>query len=553
VNSFPWLDVMVFAPLAGAMVLGAIPRDNYKLLKLGALGITIATFGLSLVVLALFDTSEAGFQLGSTLSWVRAWNVHYKTGIDGISLWMIMATTFMMPVSIMAAWSAKERLKPYLMLLLAVQTGILGVFSSLDMFLFYLFWEATLVPLYFLIGVFGGQRRLYATVKFFLYTLAGSLIMLAAIFVLYFSHEPSPTFNYEALIGTPLGLTAQTLLFLGFFASFAIKTPLIPLHTWLPDAHSEAPASGSVDVALVLFKLGPYGFLRFAIPFFPDAARVMAPVVVGMAVAGILYAALVAAVQRDLKRLVAYSTVAHLGFIALGIFVGTVTAMNGSVLQWMNQAISTGALFVLVAILQQRRNTRLIEDFSGLAKSMPVFSGLFLLFALSALGLPGLNNFIGEFLILAGTFFSGYRWWVILATSGTVLAAVYLLWAYQRAFHGPLVDEANRRLADLDLREIAMLAPAVAAMFLVGFYPQAFLTRIQPAAEKVVHQMHSSVIPSSSSALGTGPGGNLARSSVIPSSSRTLGTGPGGNFAPKGKRAHVIAAGRGVTLEAEAP
>ena len=434
-SDFPWLDIMIFLPLAGGILMMFLP-DNDKLLRNFALGVSLLTFAVSMIVLANFDSGAAGFQEGSSISWVSQWNVRYATGIDGISLWMIIATTFMMPVSILTAWPMRkqDRLKGYLTLLLATQTGILGVFSSLDMFLFYLFWEATLVPLYFLIGIWGGERRLYATVKFFLYTLAGSLIMLAAIFYLYFAHSPA-TFSYVDLLGTPLGMTTQVLLFLGFFASFAIKTPLIPLHTWLPDAHDATPRWGSVDVALTLFKLGPYGFIRFAIPLFPDAARSLAPIVIGMAIAGIIYAAAIAIVQRDIKKLVAYSTVAHLGFIGLGIFVGTVTALNGSVLQWANQAISTGALFVLVAIMQERLNTRMIGDVGGLATRMPIFSGLFLVFALSSLGLPGLNNFVGEFLILAGTFASSYRWWVILATFGTVLAAVYLLWAYQRAFN----------------------------------------------------------------------------------------------------------------------
>ena len=501
-NGFPWLDVMVFAPLAGGLLLAFIPSERDKLVRYFALAVSLVTFALSMVVLAHFDSGVSGFQEGTTLDWVEQWNVHYATGIDGISLWMIVATTFMMPVSIMTAWpmrARRDRLKGYLILLLATQTGILGVFSSLDMFLFYLFWEATLVPLYFLIGMWGGERRLYATVKFFLYTLAGSLIMLAAIFFMYFAHEPEPTFSYTALIGTPLGMTAQLLMFLGFFASFAIKTPLIPLHTWLPDAHDASPRWGSVDVVLTLFKLGPYGFIRFAIPFFPDAARTMAPVIAGMAIAGIIYAAAVAIVQRDIKRLVAYSTVAHLGFIGLGIFAGTVTAMNGSVLQWANQAISTGALFVLVAIMQDRVKTRMIDDVGGLATRMPIFSGLFLVFALSSLGLPGLNNFVGEFLILAGTFASGFRWWVVIAAFGTVLAAVYLLWAYQRAFHGPVLGLAARPVEDLRPREIAMLAPAVAAMLFIGFYPQAFISRIEPAATKVVHQMHHSILPASGS------------------------------------------------------
>src|ERR687895_521167 len=321
---------------------------------------------------------------------------------------------------------------------------MLGVFSALDMFLFYLFWEATLVPMYFLIGMWGYGRRMYAAMKFFLFTLVGSLLMLVAILFLYFTAGADPTFDYRALLGTPLAVDTQRLLFLAFFASFAVKVPLVPLHTWLPDVHTEAPTAGSVMLAAVLLKMGAYGFIRFAIPLFPDAARDFVPLIIGLSITGILYGAIVAAMQRDLKRLVAYSSVAHLGFVTLGLFVGSIQGMSGGILQMVSHGLSTGAFFMLVGALYDRRHTRLIADFGGLAKSVPILSGIFLLVALSSLGLPGLNGFVGEFLVLAGTF--GVEVWMTVAGAfGIVLAAIYLLWAYERMFTGkPRVPHGER-------------------------------------------------------------------------------------------------------------
>jgi len=330
----------------------------------------------------------------------------------------------------------------------------------------------------------------------------GSLLMLVAILFLYFTTSGDPTFSYQALLGTMLPLDTQRFLFLAFFASFAVKVPLVPLHTWLPDAHTEAPTAGSVMLAAVLLKMGAYGLIRFAIPLFPDAARELVPVVIGLSLAGILYGAAVAAMQRDLKRLVAYSSVAHLGFVTLGIFVGSIQGMSGGILQMVSHGLSTGALFMLVGALYDRRHTRLIADFGGLGKSIPIFSGIFLFVVLSSLGLPGLNGFVGEFLILLGTFLS-YRWWVVPAAFGVVLAAVYLLWAYQRVFHGPLTRPENRDLPDLNLREIAMLAPVLALIVFIGVYPKPFLERIEPAAQRVVDQLNDgTVVPESDLAEG---------------------------------------------------
>jgi NADH-quinone oxidoreductase subunit M len=486
------LDAVIFTPLAGAVVISLVPRDRVRDLRLASLAVTLVTFALSLGLLAQFETEQTGFQLGRSAEWIPEWGVGYVTGIDGISLWLVLLTSFLMPLGVLASWSIEKRVKPYFVFLLALETGMLGVFCSLDLFLFYLFWEATLVPMYFLIGMWGYSRRLYAAMKFFMFTLVGSLLMLVAILSLYFAGDGTPTFDYESLVGTPLSLSTQRLLFLAFFASFAVKVPLVPLHTWLPDAHTEAPTAGSVMLAGVLLKMGAYGLIRFGIPLFPDAARELVPLVIGLAVAGIIYGAVVAAMQRDLKRLVAYSSVAHLGFVVLGLFVGTIQGMSGGILQMVNHGLSTGALFMLVGALYDRAHTRAIDDFGGLAKSMPIFSGVFLVIALSSLGLPGLNGFVGEFLVLLGTFLE-YRWWVVPAAFGVVLAAVYLLWAYQRVFHGE-PREALRKLPDLDRREVAMLAPVIALIVFIGVYPKPFLERIEPAAERVVNQLNDATV-----------------------------------------------------------
>jgi NADH-quinone oxidoreductase subunit M len=341
-SDFPWLDVVIFLPLACGIVIGFLPKEKVALLRYAALAATVATFVVSLKVLANFDAGDAGFQLGSRAEWIPEWGVGYITGVDGISVWLVLLTAFLTPLAVLASWSVTERVKPFFVFLLALETGMLGVFSSLDMFLFYVFWEVTLVPMYLLIGMWGYGNRIYAAMKFFLFTLAGSLLMLVAILYMYFAVGGDPTFDYQELLGTPLALDVQRLLFLGFFASFAVKVPLVPLHTWLPDAHTEAPTAGSILLAAVLLKMGTYGLLRFAIPLFPDAARELVPLVLTLAIIGIVYGALVAIMQKDLKRLVAYSSIAHLGFVVLGMFVGTIQGMSGESFRWSTTASRPG-------------------------------------------------------------------------------------------------------------------------------------------------------------------------------------------------------------------
>ena len=489
------LDLMIFLPLMGAVFLAFLPRDDIDGFRWGALIVTLCTFALSLAVLGGFDSSSAELQIGSDKSWIPEWGIGYITGIDGISLWMVLLTTFLMPLGVLASWSITSRIKPYFVFLLVLETGMLGVFCALDLFLFYLFWEVTLIPMYFLIGMWGHGRRIYAAMKFFIFTVAGSLLMLVAILFMYFAAAGEPTFDYRELLGTPLALSTQRLLFLAFFASFAVKVPLVPLHTWLPDAHTEAPTAGSVMLAAVMLKMGAYGLIRFAIPLFPDAARDLAPFVIALAIIGIVYGGAVAMMQKDLKRLIAYSSVAHLGFVVLGIFVGSATGMNGGVLQMVSHGLSTGALFMLVGALYDRRHTRAIADFGGLAKPAPMLAGIFLFVSLSSIGVPGLNGFVGEFLILFGTFVS-HGWWVVPAAFGIVLAAICMLWAYQRVFQGPVVGDANSTMPDLGTRELAMLAPVMALIVAVGIFPNLFLDRIGPAADKVTRQFQSgSVLP----------------------------------------------------------
>ncbi len=489
------LSAVTFLPAVGGLLLLFVPRRSAGLLRAGALAIALLTLAPSVPLSFGFDGELADFQFEELRPWMPTLGVSYHVGIDGISLLLVLLTTFLTPVALTSAWHAiQDRVKEFMITMLVLETGMLGVFVSLDLFLFYVFWEAMLIPMYFIIGVWGGTNRIYAAVKFVLYTMVGSVLMLVAILALYHLHGAATglyTFDIPTLARYVLepGL-AQNLMFLAFALAFAIKVPLFPFHTWLPDAHVEAPTAGSVILAGVLLKMGTYGFLRFCLPLFPDASLAFAPWVFGLAVIGIVYGAWVSTVQPDMKKLVAYSSVSHLGFVMLGIFTLNQQGLVGGVIQMVNHGLSTGALFLMVGMIYERRHSRLIADFGGLWKVVPAFSALFLVVALSSIGLPGLNGFVGEFLILVGAF-QRNPWLAAVATSGIIFAAVYLLWMYQRVFFGEITHEENRRLHDLSPREWAVLVPVLVFIVWIGVYPAAFTGKTEATVEALIAQVQS--------------------------------------------------------------
>ncbi len=491
--AFPLLSSVLFLPLLGAIVLAGFPRAHANALRWGALVVMLVTFGLSLALYPLFDSTLPGMQLSERVAWIESLGIFYHIGVDGISLPLLLLTTFLSPIAFLGAWqSITTKVKEFTIFMLLLETAMLGAFLALDLFLFFIFWEAMLIPMYFIIGIWGGENRLYATVKFILYTMAGSAVMLVAIFALYVLHQQfngQLSFDVIDLYRVPLSLRQQKWLFLAFFLSFAIKVPLFPFHTWLPDAHVEAPTAGSVILAGVLLKMGGYGLLRFCLPLFPDAAAAYASAIAVLAVIGIIYGALVAMVQPDVKKLVAYSSVSHLGFVVLGIFSRQTAGIEGSVLQMVNHGLSTGALFLLVGMMYDRRHTHLIADYGGLWRQMPIFAVFFLVVMLSSIGLPGLNGFVGEFLILLGTF-EFNRFFAVLAASGIILVAVYMLWMYQRVMYGEITQEENRHLSDLSRREIALLVPVVLMMLWIGIYPSTFLRPMDASTAHLIEQMH---------------------------------------------------------------
>jgi NADH-quinone oxidoreductase subunit M len=479
------LTLLLAIPVIGALTLLVLPRSQKGLLFSIALLASSANFLWSLNILAQFDGSKGEMQLIERVRWMPLYGIDYAVGIDGISLFLILLTTLLMPIAILASWSVHNRIKEYLFFMLLLETGMLGAFVALDLFLFYVFWEVMLVPMYFLIGVWGGTRRIYAALKFVVYTMAGSLLMLVAIIYLATRHAQitqTLTFNLLQLYDLHLPVDEQAWLFFAFALSFAIKVPVFPFHTWLPDAHVEAPTAGSVILAGILLKLGTYGFIRFAIPLFPDAALAAAPIFIALAVIGIIYGAMVAMMQTDIKKLVAYSSVSHLGFCMLGLFALNLHGVQGSIYQMLNHGLSTGALFLLVGMIYERRHTRLIEDFGGLWRQLPVFSAVFLVVTFSSIGLPGLNGFVGEFLVLLGAFNVSPRWAVAAAT-GVILGAIYMLWMYRRVIFGPLTRPENEKLEDLNGREILILAPIVALIVVMGIFPTPFLTKMKPAVD----------------------------------------------------------------------
>ena len=504
------LTIITLGPLAGAVALlifGRGEKPNESALKWTALLFSAATFVISLA-LPLGFNKAAGLQFETNVPWINAFNfgVRYHVAIDGLSLWLVILTTFLVPLALISSWnSIHKRLREFLVSMLALETGMLGVFVAMDMFLFYLFWEVMLVPMYFLIGVWGGERRIYAAVKFVIYTVIGSLVMLAGIIALYYIHGNATLGNYTFDIATitsdvsthafVLDPTTQSWLFWAFALAFLIKVPLFPFHTWLPDAHVEAPTAGSVVLAGVLLKMGTYGLMRFNLPIFPDAAHQWSVLISSLAVVGIIYGALVAMVQPDLKKLVAYSSVSHLGFVVLGIFSFTDQGMQGALYQMLNHGVSTGALFIIVGMVYDRRHTRLISEFGGLANVMPVFSTFFMVVTLSSIALPLLNGFVGEFLILIGTFSSTLlphaKLFASLAALGMILSAVYMLWMFQRVVFGEVRNPENLKLVDLNLREKLVLTPVAFLVLAMGVYPSVFLSRTAQAIQSIRERLTS--------------------------------------------------------------
>ena len=493
------LSLMTFLPLLGMLFVLFIPRDNDGLLKGFTLVVTIITFAISLPL--AFDrvfTTSGGMHYREFHEWIHIGNffqMNYSVGVDGISLWLVMLTTFIMPIAVLSTWQAVEKhTKGFMALLLLLETGMLGAFISLDLFLFYIFWELMLIPMYFLIGIWGGKNRIYAAVKFFIYTAVGSLLMLVAIIFVYYyavqSGAPVASgFGIDEFYKLNIPYHAQYWLFMAFAFSFAIKVPMFPLHTWLPDAHTEAPTAGSVILAAVLLKMGTYGYVRFAMPLFPEALPTFIPLLATLSVIGIIYGSLVAMMQEDVKKLVAYSSVAHLGFVMLGIFAMNLQGMAGGMIQMVNHGISTGALFLIVGFIYERRHTRLISEFGGLAHKMPIFATIFLIITFSSIGLPGTNGFVGEFLALMGAFEGGLRWYAVVATTGVIFAAVYMLWVYQRVMFGKITNPANEKLKDLSAREICVMLPLLLFVFWIGFYPNTFFEKMNPAMEQMLNQM----------------------------------------------------------------
>jgi NADH-quinone oxidoreductase subunit M len=478
--------VITFVPAGAAVVLMALPSRARDLVRSWALAATLVTWVFSIGMLVNYHGDTAGFQMVDRATWVGSLHLQYAVGVDGISLWMVLLTTFLMPAAILVSWNIDKQAKSYFIAFLILESAMIGSFVATDLLLFFIFFEALLFPMYLIIGGWGSERRVYAALKFFLFTMAGSAFLLVAILFLYFkagSAFGQPTFDFVKLQQLPLGLGAARWLFLGFFVAFAVKVPLFPLHTWLPDAHTEAPTAGSLILAAVLLKVGAYGLIRFNLGLFPEASVHFKGFVSILALIGIVYGAVVALVQTDIKRLVAYSSVSHLGFVVLGTFAFTIQGLSGGVLQMVNHGLSTGALFLLVGMMYERTHTRDLGRMGGLSTTMPALAGIFLFVAFSSMGLPGLNGFVGEFLVLLGTFIAN-KAFAVIAVTAVVLCAIYLLWAYQRAMHGT-VREEHRRLSDLNLREYAILAPILAAILFIGIYPKPFLSKIEPATSQV--------------------------------------------------------------------
>ena len=485
---FPILSTLIFLPIAGAILLFFMPRAKESLIKWAGLIISLATFALSIPLFTEFNKSTHLMQFKERYEWIPSLNINYSLGIDGISILFVLLSALITILCVLVSWnSIKAKTKEFYISILIMEGAMIGVFCSLDFMLFYLFWEAMLIPMYLLIGVWGGSNRIYAAVKFFLFTLVGSVLMLIGIIVLYY--QAGSTFDILELSTKTYPYQLQLWLFWAFFAAFAVKVPMFPVHTWLPDAHTEAPTAGSVILAAVLIKMGAYGFIRFSLPLFPDASKAMTPVMLTLSVIAIIYGAVICLAQTDLKRLIAYSSVSHMGFVTLGIFALNLQGMEGGILQMINHGVVTGALFLSVGMIYDRTHTRQISDYGGVASVMPVYASMFMVFTLASIGLPATNGFIGEFLIILGGF-KANQWAGVLAATGIIIGAGYMLWLYQRVFF----METNQKvagLADINLREIITLLPMIILIFWIGVYPNAFIGFMHESVKHLLERVNA--------------------------------------------------------------
>jgi NADH-quinone oxidoreductase subunit M len=493
-----YLSIILFTPLAGALLLLFVNRQNDHAIRWIANVVAFLSFAISIPLWFWFNPQSADFQFVERASWIPSIGAEYFLGVDGFSTLLILLTTLMGFIAVLSSWNAiTERVKEYYIFLLVLQTGMLGAFMALDFLLFFLFWEVMLVPMYFLIGIWGSANRLYSAIKFFLYTLVGSVVMLLGILALYFYHHSVTgvySFDVTRFQQLDLPFDLQWWIFLAFFLGFAIKVPMFPFHTWLPDAHTDAPTAGSVILAAVLLKMGTYGFIRFSLPILPEATRYFVPMMVVLSIIGIVYGALVALAQKDWKRLVAYSSVSHMAMVMLGMFALNPVGITGSIVQQLNHGISTGALFLLVGVVYERRHTREISEYGGLSKVMPVYATVFLIMTMSSIGLPTLNGFIGELMILQGVFVAN-KIWAVFAASGVVLGAAYMLYLYQRTMFGKIDNPKNEKLTDLSAREFATFAPLLILAVWIGLYPAPFLRRLETSVQRVVARVSPEYSP----------------------------------------------------------
>ena len=533
---FPILTTLVFLPAAGALLVALIPKSRQDIAVLVGIVASVAEAAFAVFMLVDFSTKNAGFQFVSRQDWIPDFGISWHLGVDGISLFLVLLTAVIFPIAL-AGPKIHGQPKAFIAWMLLLEAGCIGSFLALDLFVFFLMFELTLVPMYFVISGWGYANRVYAALKFFIYTMAGSAFLLVGILSVVFLTSSGGHLSFDfidvARRASALTQTEQRLIFLAFIVAFAVKVPLFPLHTWLPDAHTEAPTAGSVILAAVLLKLGTYGILRFGVFLLPKAAVDLGPILLTAAVIGMTYGAIVAAMQKDLKRLIADSSVAHLGFIVLGIFAFTSQGLSGGVLQMVNHGLSTGALFLLVGMIYERRHTRQISELRGLQKSVPIMAAVFLVVMMSSVGLPGLNGFVGEFLVLLGTFIT-HRWWAIVGSTGVILAAVYLLWAYQRVFQG-VPDGANATMTDMTWRERATMAPLLVGIVFLGIYPKPVLDRIQPSVNHLIaHVQHvdpSLHVPSSGvgPVVAVGPADEVDSGPGTGSAAAASASGPGGS------------------------